>query len=81
MAQIKPAIKSNCDVTELPEPSIHVAVVIPAYRVENHIAEVIALMPALVRTIIAVDDKSPDDTGQLLDQLAWSASTIDRHPS
>ena len=46
------------------------AVVIPAYRVEDHIVEVIAQVPHLVRTIIAVDDESPDGTGQLLDQLA-----------
>jgi dolichol-phosphate mannosyltransferase len=62
-------IKSGQDITELPEPSIHVAVVIPAYRVEDHLAEVIAQVPHLVRTIIAVDDRSPDGTGQLLDQL------------
>ena len=62
-------IKSGQDITELPEPSIHVAAVIPAYRVEDHLAEVIAQVPHLVRTIIAVDDRSPDGTGQLLDQL------------
>ena len=66
VAQIKPSE----DVTDLPESSVHVAVVIPAYRVEDHIAEVIAQLPHLVRTIIAVDDGSPDGTGQLLDQLA-----------
>ena len=63
-------IKSGQDITELPEPLIHVAVVIPAYRVEDHLAEVIAQVPHLVQTIIAVDDGSPDGTGQLLDQLA-----------
>lgn len=66
VAQIKP----GQDVTDLPESSVHVAVVIPAYRVEDHIVEVIARVPHLVRTIIAVDDESPDGTGQLLDQLA-----------
>ena len=55
---------------ELPEPSSDVAVVIPAYRVEGSVAEVIAQIPPLVGTIIAVDDKSPDDTGKLLDELA-----------
>ena len=66
VAQIKP----GQDVTDLPESSVHVAVVIPAYRVGDHIVEVIAQVPHLVRTIIAVDDESPDGTGQLLDQLA-----------
>jgi glycosyltransferase involved in cell wall biosynthesis len=50
--------------------SHHVIVVIPAFRTENCIAEVISRVPPFVRTIIAVDDCSPDGTGQLLDQLA-----------
>jgi dolichol-phosphate mannosyltransferase len=56
----------------LMKPSAHIAVVIPAFRVENHIVEVIAQMPSFVRTIIAVDDRSPDATGRLLDELASS---------
>jgi dolichol-phosphate mannosyltransferase len=48
----------------------HVAVVIPAFRVENYIADVIAQVPSLVQTIIAVDDHSSDGTGRLLDELA-----------
>src|SRR5262249_8201712 len=58
------------DVTDRPEPSVHVAVVIPAYRVESYITEVIVELPSLVRTIIAVNDKSPDGTGDLLNRLA-----------
>src|SRR5262245_35434693 len=54
----------------LTKPSAHIAVVIPAFRVENRIAEVIAQMPSFVRTIIAVDDRSPDATGRLLEELA-----------
>jgi glycosyltransferase involved in cell wall biosynthesis len=38
----------------------HVAVVIPMYRAEDSIARVIAGMPAYVRTIVVVDDASPD---------------------
>jgi glycosyltransferase involved in cell wall biosynthesis len=70
LGPIKPTITSNRELTELPEQSVHVAAVIPAYRVEEHVAEVIACLPPLVRTIIAVDDKSPDGTGRLLDHLA-----------
>jgi dolichol-phosphate mannosyltransferase len=37
-----------------------VAVVIPCYRVEQHIAKVVRSIPPLVSTIVVVDDKSPD---------------------
>ncbi len=72
VALIKPAINLNRELTELPEPDFHIAVVIPAYRVEGFITEVIGQVPPLVRTIIAVDDNSPDGTGKLLDQMARS---------
>jgi dolichol-phosphate mannosyltransferase len=45
------------------------AVVIPAFRVEDYIAAVITRMPPIVRTIVAVEDQSPDSTGELLDRL------------
>jgi len=41
----------------------HVAVVVPAFRVENHIEDVLRSIPTWVRTIIVVDDGSPDQTG------------------
>jgi dolichol-phosphate mannosyltransferase len=44
---------------ESPRPA-RVAVVIPCYRVERHIEEVIRTLPAFVSTIVIVDDKSPD---------------------
>ncbi|MBS1250819.1 MAG: Undecaprenyl-phosphate mannosyltransferase [Chloroflexi bacterium] len=50
--------------------SSHIAVVIPAFRVENHIADVISEIPSFVQTIIAVEDQSPDNTGHVLDTLA-----------
>lgn len=49
--------------------SSHIAVVIPAFRVESHIADVISQIPPFVQTIIAVEDHSPDNTGQILDAL------------
>jgi glycosyltransferase involved in cell wall biosynthesis len=58
------------DTVGVPDPSYHIAVVIPAYRVENHVAEIIGRVPSSVTTIIAVDDKSPDGTAVLLDELA-----------
>lgn len=43
-------------------PVVHVAAVIPAFNVATHVADVIRLMPPLVRTIIVVDDGSTDET-------------------
>jgi len=42
-----------------------VAVIIPAYRVERDIEEVLSGLPAYIRSIIVVDDASPDATADL----------------
>lgn len=47
-----------------------IVVIIPCYRVERTIAQVITGLPASVRHIIAVDDASPDDTASAVEQLA-----------
>jgi dolichol-phosphate mannosyltransferase len=39
----------------------HVAVVIPAYRVANHIETVLRGIPSSIETVVVVDDASPDD--------------------
>ena len=46
-----------------------IAVVIPAFRVAQHIAKVIRAIPELVSKIVVVDDASPDDTAQLVGGL------------
>lgn len=48
---------------------LHVAVVIPCYKVAEMIEAVVREVPPSVRTIIAVDDASPDDTGSVLSRL------------
>jgi len=47
-----------------------IAVVIPCYRVEETVERVIRTLPDFVDVVIAVDDRSPDGTGALLDKLA-----------
>jgi glycosyltransferase involved in cell wall biosynthesis len=59
-----------------------IAMVIPAYKVENEISWVLAGIPEFVRHIIIVDDASPDSTAKLVAESAHQDSRISliRHP-
>lgn len=57
-----------------------VAIVIPCYRVERHIAEVIRGIPVHYGTIICVDDASPDASGAVIESLADKRVVLLRHP-
>jgi glycosyltransferase involved in cell wall biosynthesis len=57
----------------------HVAVVIPCYNVAAHIVGVLQTIPALVRTIICVDDASPDDSAERIRRLANPRVVLVRH--
>lgn len=46
-----------------------VVIIIPAYRVERHIRNVITSVPKWVKNIIVVDDASPDQTGKIVKDL------------
>ncbi|MBL8080688.1 MAG: glycosyltransferase family 2 protein [Anaerolineales bacterium] len=50
--------------------SYKIAIIIPAYRVERDIENVLAGLPAYIRHIIIVDDASPDSTADLVAALA-----------
>jgi dolichol-phosphate mannosyltransferase len=54
----------------------HIAVVIPCFKVENHIKEVVQSIPEAIHFIVLVNDCSPDKTPYLLDELAKSNSKI-----
>lgn len=56
-----------------------IAVVVPAYREQAHIADVIATMPSLVDHILVVDDASPDSTYQVALDAADSRTEVLRH--
>ncbi|MGC8667526.1 MAG: glycosyltransferase family 2 protein [Chthonomonadales bacterium] len=58
-----------------------IALVIPAYRVERHIADVLRSVPPWVRHVIVVDDASPDGTLGEVQRVAASDDriTILRH--
>ena len=53
----------------LPE-TVNIAVVVPCYNVERHVADVVASIPVSVRTIVVVDDASTDNTWKAVGRLA-----------
>jgi hypothetical protein len=62
----------------LPGPA-NIAVVVPCYRVADHIVRVIRGIPAWVRTIVCVDDQSPDDLAARILQLNDPRVVLIRH--
>ena len=58
---------------------VRVGVVIPAYRVADHIETVIGGVPPWVRSIIVVDDRSPDDTAERVERLRDPRVKLLRH--
>lgn len=57
----------------------HVAVVIPAYRVADYVSQVIEAVPSDVRTIVVVDDASPDRTSDVVRALNDPRVVLVRH--
>jgi len=56
-----------------------IAVVVPAYLEERHVAEVIRKAPSLVDHIIVVDDASPDGTSEAARAVADPRTEVIRH--
>jgi dolichol-phosphate mannosyltransferase len=56
------------------------AIIIPCYRVEQHIADVIRSIPPRYRTIICVDDASTDRTADVIESLGDPRVTLVRRP-
>ena len=56
-----------------------IAVVIPAYRAEAHIIQVLSKIPHFVQTIIVVDDRSPDGTAELVGRYPDPRVRLLRH--
>lgn len=57
----------------------HIAVVIPAYKVESHIRTVVKNIPNFVKSIIVVNDASPDSTHAILKEIKDERLTILEH--
>lgn len=55
---------------------LKIVVVIPCYKVENHIEEVIGTLPDFISGIVCVNDCSPDSSGNLLDSIAQRDSRV-----
>lgn len=56
-----------------------VAVVVPAYNEERHIARVITTMPELVDLVVVVDDVSADDTYKVATEAADPRTVVLQH--
>lgn len=58
---------------------LRVAVVVPAFKEQDHIARVIATMPAIVDHVVIVDDASPDATYERAVSAADARTEVIRH--
>lgn len=47
--------------------SVRIAAVVPAYRVKDHILQVVESMPKVVTDIFVVDDACPDESGKFVE--------------
>jgi len=56
-----------------------IAVVVPAYREEQHVGDVIDSMPDLVDLVVVVDDASPDGTFAVASAHADARTEVIRH--
>jgi len=61
------------------ETAAHIAVVIPMFRAEAHIADVIGTIPEWVQTIVVVDDCSPDESSRVVQELGDPRVALVRH--
>ncbi len=57
--------------------NLSIAVVIPAYKVAGHIAKVIETLPEMVDRIIVVDDKCPQQSGKIAEEMSKLNSKIE----
>src|SRR5258708_861899 len=60
-------------------PEERVCVVIPAYRVERHIQDVVRGVPPWIWRIVVVDDASPDQTAERVRELSDPRVVLIRH--
>lgn len=58
---------------------LQVAVVIPAFRVAQHIEQVVRAIPGFVSDVIVVDDASPDDTARIVEGIPDPRVRLLRH--
>lgn len=60
-------------------PGPTLAVVIPAFRTERHIRGVLTTIPPEISLVVVVDDRSPDGTGGIVEELQRSDDRIVLH--
>src|SRR5262245_3736174 len=75
-----PATRGRAERPSFDLGTVQVGVVIPAYRVAQQIEAVIRGIPSWIRTIVVVEDASPDDTATRVEKLGDPRVTLIRHP-
>ncbi|MDX2188977.1 MAG: glycosyltransferase family 2 protein [Bacteroidota bacterium] len=55
---------------------MNIAVIIPCYKVENHIENVINTLPSIITYIIVVNDCSPDNTKLILNKIGTTNNKV-----
>jgi len=56
-----------------------IAVIIPAFRAEQHILDVLSAIPSFISSIVVINDCSPDHTSQLVESCADPRVTLISH--
>ncbi len=54
----------------------NISVVIPCYKVENQIEKIVSDIPDFITHIVLINDASPDNTGDIIEQLATANQKI-----
>jgi glycosyltransferase involved in cell wall biosynthesis len=74
-----PAARGGAERASFDLGTVQVGVVVPAYRVAQQIEAVIRGIPSWIRTIVVVEDASPDDTAARVEALGDPRVTLIRH--
>jgi dolichol-phosphate mannosyltransferase len=67
------------DIATAPDSGVHVSVVIPTFKAERHVADVVRGLPEWVGSVVCVDDCSPDGSAAAIEALDDPRVHVLRH--